>query len=421
MANGKWQMANGRTKPARLALLIVFTFTICHFPFAMTPPSASAAPRVLSLDGHKLRIVKTRHYELHTDLDPGLVVDLTKRMDSMYEEYSRRLSEFHPPADAPALPVYLFNRQADYMALMGPGGANSSGRFVVTKDGAFLAAFLENEGRDNLRRTLQHEAFHQFAFFAISQNLPIWLNEGLAQFFQEGLWTGNSFWIGQVPPRMLWDLQERIKKHELIEFKKFLAVTDQDWSKTLAKNLDTGDIYYTQSWAMVHFLVQSGQADYRTRLINYLKRLHNGENPDTAFEQAFSKNIQGFQDHFAQWIVNLQPTPEATIMHRQEWLADYLLKVDPGNQKFRDVAAYRNHMIANYMKGDGEHSEMIQTYFSDVLGRLYSDRELYFQNSSNSTMPDIVCRASPQYQFRTHYYQLDSKTVHETLIEPTDR
>ena len=43
MANGKWQMVNGRvakTRGRRLPLLL-FTFAICHLPFAMP---ASAAP-----------------------------------------------------------------------------------------------------------------------------------------------------------------------------------------------------------------------------------------------------------------------------------------------------------------------------------------------------------------------------------------
>ncbi|HSV12807.1 MAG TPA: DUF1570 domain-containing protein, partial [Tepidisphaeraceae bacterium] len=273
-------------------------------------PLASAAPRVINIgpngtSDNGMRLVKTRHYEIHTDLDAALVTDLANRMDVMYDEYTQRLREFHPPTDAPAMPVYLFTHEADYAALTGNMGTNTGGIFVFGGKKTYLAAFLGDQGRDKLRHTLQHEAFHQFAYFAISHDLPIWLNEGLAQFFEEGIWTGKNFWINQVPPERLWDLQDQIKKHKLIEFQRFLDVTPDQWHKNLSGSLAAGDLYYQQAWAMVQFLVDGSHPDYRTRLIDYLKRLHNNESPDKAFEAAFSKNIKGFQDRFAEWIVNL--------------------------------------------------------------------------------------------------------------------
>src|SRR3712207_6778514 len=46
-----------------------------------------------------LSTVKTKHYLIHSDLDDALVYDLGRRMDAMYDEYSRRLSDFDLRAD----------------------------------------------------------------------------------------------------------------------------------------------------------------------------------------------------------------------------------------------------------------------------------------------------------------------------------
>ena len=75
-----------------------------------------------------------------------------------------------------------------------------------------LAAFVEGVGRDGVRRTLQHEAFHQFAHETFGPNVPVWLDEGLAQVFEEAVWTGNGFVVGQVPPRRVRQLSLRVRE-----------------------------------------------------------------------------------------------------------------------------------------------------------------------------------------------------------------
>ena len=58
------------------------------------------------------------------------------------------------------------------LAVLAPAVAEAGGMFLPGRN--LLAAFLEGQGRQQLRRTLQHEAFHQFAYNAISPDLPIW-------------------------------------------------------------------------------------------------------------------------------------------------------------------------------------------------------------------------------------------------------
>src|SRR5271170_8141727 len=72
----------------------------------------------------KLRVVHTRHYEIHTDLDNALVEELSERMDVMYDQYVAAMSEFRPAENAPALPVYLFDQRARYMAFTHYVGRN---------------------------------------------------------------------------------------------------------------------------------------------------------------------------------------------------------------------------------------------------------------------------------------------------------
>src|SRR5262245_14273210 len=165
------------------ALLRAFAVAFVLFAFTAT---ASA----------DMRRYETEHYFLNTDVDRELANDLVRRMDAMFEEYARRLVEFAPPQSESKLTVYVYSNRADYVKFT--KSANSSGVFIPSRK--ILAATLEGQGRDGLRRTLQHEAFHQFAFSAIGPEIPLWLNEGLACVFEEGIYNGNQFALGQVPP-----------------------------------------------------------------------------------------------------------------------------------------------------------------------------------------------------------------------------
>src|ERR1700733_3862861 len=126
-----------------------------------------------------LRIVQTAHYRIHTDLDGDLVTDLGQRMDVMYNEYAHRLADLDWSNDPALLEVYLVHTQQRYLHFAGLTAAGTGGVFNASRH--LLAAFLDGQGRDTLRRTLQHEALHQFVARAVGRNVPIWVNEGLAQ------------------------------------------------------------------------------------------------------------------------------------------------------------------------------------------------------------------------------------------------
>src|SRR5262249_7645351 len=148
----------------------------------------------------QLRIVQSRHYQIHTDLQPDFADDLARRMDAMFEEYGKRLDDFQPPENAPKLAAYLFSKHDDYTRLTHT--EHSGGIFMSNgrRGSSFLAGHLEHEGRDGLRRVLQHEGCHQFTYSAIGPDIPVWLNEGVAELFEDAIWMGDGYKLGEVAP-----------------------------------------------------------------------------------------------------------------------------------------------------------------------------------------------------------------------------
>lgn len=375
-----------------------------------------------------VRTFRSQYYVINTDLDAGVAQDLARRMDAMHSIYDSRF-----PGQIAAMPsqVYLFAKRADYLNFAGAAGAHlrsTGGVFLPGKN--VLAAFLETQGRDALRRTLQHEAFHQFAYLSISDRLPIWLNEGMAQYYEEGLWIGDGFSLGQVPPRRLRQLQADLKAGRLVPFRDFMAMSPDDWARALNSHGETrGATQYNQAWAMVHFLVvaadPAGKPLYRQRLIRMLELIRAGTDSKTAFETAFSDNYEGFQAKFLAFVQSLQPSPEATYIERQEVLGDMLIALHEHGKPVKDVASFRQtvrqaNVHIQYSRGQIKWATEKDTsvYFSNLPGRLFDASELYFSARRSAPLPEIVCRFSPVSQLRTRFYVAGKEIEHETSIEP---
>jgi hypothetical protein len=371
--------------------------------------------------------MKTAHYHIYTDLDPRLAADLAQRLDAMYDAYAYRLRQFSSrDAQVPPFAVYLFCKQDDYLKLTGTRLKNTGGVFMSGRN--LLASFLEDQGRDALRRTLQHEAFHQFAYALLSPDLPVWLNEGLAQVFEEAVWNGSTFSLEQVPPRRLRQLQDDMENRRLVRFETMMALTPDQWSKRLEDDHGAGAVQYNQAWAMTYFLINARDADgkprYRARLLQMLSLLHDGNNANDAFKVAFGENLAGFQKRFVEYAGSLKATDEATIMENQDVLADLLVELKARGQNFDRVADLRAAAVKagyrmNYVRGGlkwQSHPD-VNTYFTDTKGHPFHDDELYFSLRTGAPLPDLVCRWSKDVQFRTRFYYDGPKIEHEVLVE----
>ena len=391
------------------------------------PARAADGPVKESPDFH---VVQATHYFVHTGIgDDPLVADLARRLDVMYDQYCLALSDFKPPADAPPFPVYLFDLEKNDLAFTDYAGKNTSGLFVGGPR-SFLTSFLDANGRDQLRRTLQHEAFHQFAYFNVSRRLPIWLNEGLAQVFEEGIWTGRDFLLGQVPPHRTRQLQSDVKRHRLVPFDKVFHVTPEQWGNTLRHNLDDGNTEYGQAWAMAHFLKFGPDRAYHDRLAALLAKLHEDPAADLvdATTAALGDTPQ-FQRAFEAWASRLQPTPEATLLERQDTLGDFLPNArSEDHGATRSMTQFRDDVVAvggaiTYTHGAVKYTTVkpATVYFSGLDGRLYDGRQLFFEPARDAPLPDIVCRPNEAFVLRTHFYKGPKGTEHETSIAPTGR
>ncbi len=288
---------------------------------------AGAAPRQ-SRAPTGWRTYQSKYYVIHTDLGIDAVRESALRLTVMAEEYHRRTKGFGGTIRR-KLAFRLYSKASDYYAAGGPDG--SLGVFT----GASLMAVAGEQVGAGAWHIIQHEGFHQFARYAIRANLPVWVNEGLADYFAEGLFTGDGFVVGVVPPHRLRKLKQSIAAGKLKSLREMMQIGQREWNDEMAL------ANYDQAWSMIHFLVHAEDGKYVKRLsrfINDLRRMRH----EQAWMRSFGRNIKGFEKKWRDYWLALPDDPTADRYARAAvaTLTSFLARAAGGGKTFDDAAAF---------------------------------------------------------------------------------
>ena len=271
----------------------------------------------------ELRELRSRRYVVRTDLDADVAAPYVEHMDKLYDEFARRFDAFRP-RHTPRCDLLLFNKRADYtghLGKLGFSGANTGGVFFMDGRSSAVATYLEGRPRSQTLGVLQHEGFHQFAALYFVNTLPIWINEGLAEYFQDALLVDGKFVLGIPESRRVRALQRAIPKGEAVPFNAVLSVSPQQWSNAVASDPERAMLLYAQSWSMVHFLIHGDNRRYEPLLVRYLKLLNDGQRSADAFRQVFG-DASGFEAKWRRHVLGLSPDALAVAAERLAFLGD---------------------------------------------------------------------------------------------------
>jgi hypothetical protein len=274
-------------------------------------------------------------YWIKTDLPAEQANELAQHLNVMYEQYSQRLASL--PQRAPeALNVLIFKNRRDYELTLrsrfGVDPTGTGGLFFMSNRGNGLALWTEGLPKRRVHHVLQHEGFHQFAHSRFGGDLPIWVNEGLAEFFGEAVIVGRALVIGQSQPRIIDTVSGAIDTDAHIPFVKMLSMSGDEWRNAMRDG--DGSLQYAQAWSMVHFLVYGEGGRYTGAFERYLRLLNHGLPSQEAFVRAFgSQDIEGFERKWKSYAQQAQPSAFIAALERAEFLAQGMLAISQGDQR----------------------------------------------------------------------------------------
>ena len=218
-------------------------------------------------------VAKTRHYVVTSNLDKPTSERAARVLEESLRAYQSDLGWLDHD-DSRRYSVYLFAGEAGYQRyckkILGSAVPHTAGLYAPEL-GQLLIWNLPD--REAMWRTVRHEALHQYLDQVVGDT-PIWLNEGLAEYYEVGERSAGRFRGGPIHRLHVRVLLER----GLVPLATFLALD-------VARFRADSQRHYAQSWAIVRFLLQ-GRTQHRQIFRSLFEQLENAD-PEEATERVF--------------------------------------------------------------------------------------------------------------------------------------
>jgi Protein of unknown function (DUF1570). len=164
---------------------------------------------------------------------------------------------------------------ADYLK---KGALNLGGYFFKSPDKNYILLRLDV----NFEHPFEH-VYHEYTHLQLAADgewMPLWINEGLAEFFQNTEIRNKDVVLGEASAYDILYLRE----NQLIPLPTLLRV---DRNSPYYHEDSKGSVFYAESWVLTHYLMITDSVNHVHRLPDYLKYVKNNDDPVVAAQKAF--------------------------------------------------------------------------------------------------------------------------------------
>ena len=207
-----------------------------------------------------------------------------RRAAARFELFAAAFSELFPAQGAHAtVPtrVFVFKDYESFRPfrpLYDGNPADFKGYFQSGADVSHICVPLALAGEDS-QQVHNHEAVH-LLLAATARRVPDWLNEGLAQYYSTMRVSAGGVTLGAPVARHA----ALLRKVKLMPAASLFRIDrgSRDYRAGAGR-----DLFYAQSWAIVHYLVSTDAGRGHLRLFRFLEMLASGLKVEESLRRAF--------------------------------------------------------------------------------------------------------------------------------------
>ena len=262
--------------------------------------------------GHWLE-VQSPHFVVLTDSSEKQARHLAVQLEQMRSLFHILIPSATDNPGSPIIVLALKDRKGfqslEPEAYLAKGQLDLAGYFMRAPDKNYILLRLDAEGEHPFA-TVYHEYTHYIMRKATF--IPLWLNEGLAEFYQNTDIREKDVILGQASANDILYLRQ----NRLLPLPTLLTV---DHSSPYYHDEQKGSVFYAESWALTHYIEVTDKQKNTNRLHDYAALLLKGEDPVTAAQHAFGDlnqlqhSLQDYiqQGNFSAFRVNSAVTVDA--------------------------------------------------------------------------------------------------------------
>lgn len=226
-----------------------------------------------------------------------------KQARRVADQFERMRSVFHtlfPKLQIdPGSPIIVLaiKDEKDFHALepesyLAKGQLKLGGLFLRAPDKNYVLMRLDAEGKHPYSIV-----YHEYTHLLLSKAdwFPLWLNEGLAEFYENTDIFNKDVSLGQPNTA---DIQ-LLREHKLLPLATLFAV---DANSPYYHEENKGSIFYAESWALTHYIQFKDYQEKTNRLSEYAELVAKKTDPTTAAQSAFGdlKRLEHDLDAYVQ-------------------------------------------------------------------------------------------------------------------------
>jgi Tfp pilus assembly protein PilF len=223
--------------------------------------------------------VRSPHFRVLTNGSQRDGRDVAMEFEQLRYLFAKQYPEFRLEGGAPLVILAALDEstaKALAPAMWKAKGAKPVGLFDHAWERQYVMLQLEAWRRGGLE-IVYHEYTHSILHLNLHW-LPVWLDEGLSNFYGYTRFQRDKIYVGAPPARY------EIPKGSLFPIETLISV---DRSSPYYHNEDKVYKFYAESWALVHFLMFGPGMDRGNRLNHFVALLQQGVEQKKAFQDVF--------------------------------------------------------------------------------------------------------------------------------------
>ncbi len=321
------------------------------------------------------QVYESKYYKVYSEISQTHAQQTAEKIDAYFELFNTYF-HFDPSELSVKLKVKILSSEDSYKNYLARTVPDVKNSFVYlqyrNEEKSELVGFYEDD--DSFDSAMIHHGFIQF-LKSFVKNPPLWLQKGFAIFFEKCVYLADQKKVS-YKENLAWleTIKDYVEKSDFAGGSTSLYPLEDLLTLSTAEAESGVDVFYAESWGLVHFLVNSEYKSYNRALWDAVGALQadatKSENESAIDAKAFSWiNPNLFQADFLAYVSEVKSFPELVQYGMDEYAAgdledaeeafDKALKIDDTHY----IPLYYLGLI-NYDNGD---YAMAEYYYHSAL------------------------------------------------------
>lgn len=238
--------------------------------------------------------VRSKNFLLVGNASEKQIRQVGTRLEQFREVFSRLFPKAVHTTPVPTT-VIVFKSDSSYRPFK--SGPNVAGYFQSGEDVNYITLTTELSGEQNPFTVIFHEYTH-LLINNTSPNVPLWFNEGLAEYYSTFRMTEDAqIVLGSPISSHVYNLRQ----NKMLPLRTLFSV---DEKSPFYNERDKQSVFYAQSWALMHYLILGRKSERAPQMAEFLKLITENVPLEQAFQNAFSMNFESMEKELRDYIKN---------------------------------------------------------------------------------------------------------------------